>query len=329
MEPIVIPDPPREKTSEYKPRGVYSPRNRKVSSSSTTVRNSASLSSPSSERSVYKFNRKLKITTTASPNIEGLKEKRVETNNLLKKSQVRSSYYSRRNNTRNITSSSESIVNADEKSHQNLTARKNTLPKTSYYSRLRNKNKNQVSSTTEVVTEVVTFVEHSPAQNKMENSADMPLIFSLLKSPNENESKETPPENTKGGQEKKMFIIAVSSKESIENSTENEIMNKEDNNESKPILNIVPSSKFHANYKDHTVEVPENKEHVTPVSTPSIRNIQTRKYGRRRTKPKEVNEDIAEVTPKPRDRNLRKYSDSFSKTTEPSTNGVSNFFVII
>lgn len=214
-----------------------------------------------------------------------------------------------------------------------VTPSKTSLPKTSYYSRLRNKSRNDLStSTTEAVT-VVPEVE-KPAESKAEDSVDMPLIFSLLKSPNPTESEnETSINGVKKQKEpvkgKKMFIIAVTSKESQEQSTENEVSSR-----SEETVNIVTSdeimaTKYHATYKSHAAgNVSESKDSVPLEATPVIRNIQTRKYSRQRTATANSNEEAPEVTRKPRERYLTKFSDTYSKTTEPSTNGVSNIVVL-
>lgn len=238
---------------------------------------------------------------------------------------VRPSYYSRRNGAKNtITSSEVPIViegGTSEQSQSIETSSRATLPKTSYYSRLRNKVKNdvQTNSTVETVTEEVVQI---PAEKKIESSVDMPLIFSLLENRNQDETTtkiSIGSETKEPEKEKQMFIIAVSSKESAENSTENDVVNKVEESEVKPVFNYVQTAKYHATLKNQESDVSQSKEPVTPP----IRNIQTRKYGRKRTKPKEVTGDVPEVTPKSRDRNSRKFSDSYSKTTEPSTNGVS------
>lgn len=207
-----------------------------------------------------------------------------------------------------------------------VTPSKTLLPKTSYYSRLRNKSRIELStSTTEAVTEVTK--DEKTADSKKEDFVDMPLIFSLLKTPTltktENETTISVIQEQKG---KKMFIIAVTSKESPEQSTENEVSSR-----SEEIINKVNSdetliSKFHATYKNHAVvNVTENKSSAPVEVTPAIRNIQTRKYSRPHSATANPNEEAPEVTPKPRERYLRKFSDTYSKTTEPSTNGVSKF----
>lgn len=257
-----------------------------------------------------------------------IKPRQLESSSLVKK--PRTAYFSRRNKT---TSSTEAYMADSDKNESNIlivTPSKASLPKTSYYSRLRNKSRNNISTfTTEAVTEV-TEVE-KPAENKMEDSADVPLIFSLLKSPTptDSESETTingvteEKEPVKG---KKMFVIAVTSKESQEQSTENEVSSRSEEIVNKVTSDEMLTSKYHATYKNHgIVNISESKDSTPQETTPPIRNIQTRKYSRQRTTTPNSNEEASDVTPKPRERNLRKFSDTYSKTTEPSTNGVSNY----
>lgn len=277
--------------------------------------------SSTARTTAYKFNRKFKASTTESPSTEIIiKPRRLESSSLVKK--VRPAYFSRRNKT---TSSTEANMADSDKNESNVVNNKSLLPKTSYYSRLRNKSRNEVStSTTEAVTEVIEV--ETPAESKKDYPIDMPLIFSLLKnpSPTESESETTIngiQEQKEPDKGKKMFIIAVTSKETQEQSTENEVSSRSEEIVNKVISDEMLSSKFHATYKNHAaVNVSESKDQEV---TPAIRNIQTRKYSRQRTATANPNEEASEVTPKLRERNLRKFSDTYSKTTEPSTNGVS------
>lgn len=203
-----------------------------------------------------------------------------------------------------------------------VTPSKTLLPKTSYYSRLRNKSRNELSANEAVtdVTEVEKIVD-----SKKEDSVDMPLIFSLLKGPTLTKNENVTIVN--GIQEqksKKMFIIAVTSKESQEQSTENEVSSRSEEIVNKVTSDEMLTSKFHATYKNNAaINVTESKGSGVEA-TPTIRNIQTRKYLRQHSATANPHEEASDVTPKPRERYLRKFSDSYAKTTEPSTNGVSN-----
>lgn len=208
-----------------------------------------------------------------------------------------------------------------------VTPSKTSLPTRSYYSRFLYKSRNDIStSTSEAVTEA-TEVE-KPMESKMEHPVDMPLIFSLLKSPTPTDSnRETTINGLQEQKEpvkgKKMFIIAVTSKESQEQSTENEVSSRSEEIVNKVTSDDMLTSKFHATY-NVAVNESESKDSAPLEATPAIRNIQTRKYSRQRTTTANANEEAPVVTPVPRDRYLRKFSDTYSKTTEPSTNGVSN-----
>lgn len=283
--------------------------------SSTTV------GSSTARTTAYKFNRKNKSTTELPSSEVIIKPtRRPESSSLVKK--VRPASFSRRNKT---TSNTETSMADNDKTESSIEKNKSTLPKTSYYSRLRNKSRNEAStSTTEASIEVIKV--ETTVESKKDNPVDMPLIFSLLKSPTPTESETSVngiQEKKEPGKGKKMFIIAVTSKETQEQSTENEVSSR-----SEEIVNIVSSdemmnSKFHATYKNHTaVNSSKNKGESQEV-TPSIRNIRTRKYSRQRTATANTNEEASEATPRSRERNLRKFSDTYSKTTEASTNGVS------
>lgn len=317
METTTVPEQPKTLT-QVRPRGTYNPRSRKLQLTSKAAVSSTTRST------VYKFNRKLKTSTTESPSTEIIiKPRQLESSSLVKKS--RPAYFSRRNKT---TSSREANMADNDKNESNIlivTPSKPSLPKTSYYSRLRNKSKSDLStSTTEAVTKVTETEKTS--ENKMEDSVDMPLIFSLLKSPtptrNENETAINGIQEQKG---KKMFIIAVTSKESQEQSTENEVSSRSEEIANKGSSDEMLTSKFHATYKNHAAaNVTESKGSEPLEVTPAIRNIQTRKYSRQHSASAKPDEEMSEVTPKPRERYLRKFSDTYSKTTEPSTNGVSS-----
>lgn len=321
-ETTAAPEQPKPIT-QVRPRGTYNPRSRKLRLTSPT----AAVTS-TARPTAYKFNRKLKTGTTELPSTEFIiKPRQLESSNLVQKS--RPAYFSRRNKT---TSGTEANMADNDKNESNIfvvTPSKASLPKTSYYSRFRNKSRNDISTSTTEPVSVTTEVE-KPAESKMEHSVDMPLIFSLLKNPTPTDSDREATihglheqkEPVKG---KKMFIIAVTSKESQEQSTENEVSRRSEEILNKVTSDEILTSKFHATSKNHTaINESESKDNVPLEETPAIRNIQTRKYSRSRpaTKP---NEEASVVTPIPRERYLRKFSDSYSKTTEPSTNGVSNF----
>lgn len=272
----------------------------------------------------------MKSSTTDSPSTEIIiKPRQLESSSLVKKS--RPVYFPRRNNT---LSSTEANMADNDKNESNIlvvTPSKTSLPKTSYYSRLRYKSRNDVStSTTEAVTEVTELGK--PAESKTEDSVDMPLIFSLLNNPTPIESgSETTINGVREQKEpvkgKKMFIIAVTSKESQEQSTENEVSSRSEEIVNKVTSDEMLTSKYHATYKNHAVvNVSESKDSAPQEATPATRNIQTRKYSRQRTATANPDEEASGVTPKTRERYLRKFSsDTYYKTTEPSTNGVSIF----
>lgn len=257
----------------------------------------------------------MKATTTETPKSENSVDiNRNETNLPFKKPVIRSSLYLRRNTPKNFSTSSElpvkdSLKNKEVKS---VFRSKQFLPRTSYYSRLRN---NGLTTTTTTTTETEPSINEITEQiviadKKVENTAELPLIFTG------GTSKEPENSNIQGSSN---FIITVNSKESSENGTENEVISKPEESEIKPIISIATTQKYHATYKEKNNNVSiTDKEKIT--LTPPIRNIRTRTYSRRSSKPKE---DTAVVTPKYKERSLRKYSDTFSKTTETSSNGVS------
>lgn len=125
-----------------------------------------------------------------------------------------------------------------------------------------------------------------------------------------------------------MFLITVNSKESAEQNIANDVISAPEESENKPIIeDFATTAKYHAIYKDpETNNKLDNTEYVTVSTTPAVRNIKTVKSSRTRVKSYDIDEETAKViTPRTRDRSSRKYSESFSKTTEASTNGVSIF----
>ncbi|OWR42843.1 dumpy isoform F [Danaus plexippus plexippus] len=306
------------KPPEYRLRGTYTPRNKIVNNSFPPVIPSSTVAA--STQRPYKFSRKAKAVTTEGPSEDNtVKTKRIETNVFHKKPIIRSSFYPKRNFTRKNNISSEvPKVTITERSNgvrtfHSFKARQ-VLPRTSYYSRSRTSTEN-VASTKEA--EVKDDNEVLFADKKIENTADSPLIYTSKSVPyNDTNNPNILTGKNVSNKLQKPFIIKVNSKESIENSTDNEIINilEEDN---KPAASIDSTTqKYHATYND---PVNENKEKGATSSQPPIRNILTRKFSRKAVK---QNEEPSTVNPKNRDRNLRKYSDTFSKTTEASSNGI-------
>lgn len=194
-----------------------------------------------------------------------------------------------------------------------------TLPRTAFYSRLRNKvSKKEVTSSVEPSKNLNGEVAF--AEKKTESTAEMPIILTMLNGA----SKDVTLQENNKNKGNKPFIITVSSTESQENSKDNEVVNRIEETENKPVISVVSTTqKYHAHYNDKNSEnISEQREKIITGATPPIRNIQTRKYGRKPEKRKD-HEEIVFTTPKSREKSLRKYSDTFSKTTEPSTNVVS------
>lgn len=261
-----------------------------------------------------------------------VKSKQTESNVLLKKTLGRAPSYQRKNFAhKNITVESGKDINfaknSNDSSISSSPIARNSLPRTSYYSRLRN-NRNEISSTSTTTESMEKTDPDKDISEKSVDTADMPLIFTLLKNPvNIDSTSETGQKNNKG-EDKEMFIIAVTSKEAEENSIIkenkiiNEVANMVDETENNPVYNTSPTTvKYHANYKDFDATRSDNNEQQFSSTIPPVKNIQTRKYARQRTKTLEQPEDLE--TPNHRHKGLRKFGDQFSKTTEASTNGVS------
>ena len=311
----------RPKSSEYRLRGSYIPRSKKSSTFSSST-DSLTAVSPVTQRS-YKFSRKQKIGTTETINVDNsVKSKRIENsnnnNNLFKKPVIRSSLYTRRNLTRNFSVNSEVPKRVEiDRSDKSFTLKpKSILSRTSYYSRVRSNSINKTlptNSSVQSTTEEILTVE-----KKVEDTAELPLIYTNANSATtvRNGIKDNEYKN-----DNQNFVITVNNKESTENDTLNDEVDKIEEN--KPPLNVISTTqKYHATYKDNSNDILlQNREKVTAV--PSIRNIQTRKYGRKTSRRKE---DVSSVTTKSIVKSSRKYGDTFSKTTEPSSNGVSAFF---
>ncbi|CAG9562933.1 unnamed protein product [Danaus chrysippus] len=305
------------KPPEYRLRGTYTPRNKIVNNSFPPVIPSSTVAA--STQRPYKFSRKAKAVTTETPSEDNtVKTKRIETN-VFHKKPIRSSFYPKRNFTRkNNISSDVPKVTITERSNGMRTFHsfkaRQVLPRTAYYSRSRT-SPETVAITTEG--EVKDDNEVLFADKKIENTADSPLIYtSKSVTYNDTNNPSLLTRNDVNNKLQKSFVIKVNSKESIENSTDNEIINKLDE-DNKPAASVDSTTqKYHATYND---PVNENKEKGATTSQPPIRNILTRKFSRKTAKPKEEQSTVA---PKNRDRTLRKYSDTFSKTTEASSNGI-------
>ncbi|XP_050341966.1 mucin-17-like isoform X3 [Nymphalis io] len=299
---------PKAKSAEYRLRGSFKPRNKK----SNTLSASTSVPfSPSIDRT-YKFQRKVKLTSTEASNVENTSQsKGNETNISFKKPAVRSSFYLRRNASKNFSTNSElSTKNETSKNYEgkSIFKSKQLLPRTSYYSRLRNNGSSTTSTTDSSIKNVTEEIAN--AENKVENTAELPIIYT------DGLPKVSDNANI---QESRNFIITVNSKESSENGTDNEVISITEENENKFMNNFVSTTqKYHATYKENNNDISSSSNEKSTV-TPPIRNIRTRKYGRKSSKPRE---EFSVVTSKSRERNLRKYSDTFSKTTEASSNGI-------
>ncbi|CAK1551565.1 unnamed protein product [Leptosia nina] len=299
---ITTPDLPKPRSVTYRPRGSYLPRSSKLTRFPPTTE----VTRPSTERQ-YKFSRKLKNATEPSKTDITLKTKRLE-NSPPKKQVIRSSLFTRKNDpfNNNITviPLSDNRKNDRVQSASHFKARR-TLPSTSYYSRLKN---NTNTSTIETKANTETPI----AEKKIESSAGLPLIFTYLNSPSKSD-------NYRNDNDKNTTTIAYG-EESPDNVTENEVLNKVEESESKVVLNTeTTTQKYHANYKEDpnfTVN-----ERAATSATPAIRNIQTRKYGRKPGKVKEQGNNSTVIF-KTKERNIRKYGDNFSKTTEAPENSI-------
>lgn len=310
-ETTVSPDTSKPKSSEYRPRGIYSTRNKKstVFAPSTTI-------SPFTNQSSGKpstYNRKFKVSTTESPTSENIVINNQSQDKVLNKPFVRPPSFSRKFSIKNTTNNETSmVINRVTSSTQS----KITLPRTSYYSRLRTTVRSNETSTTETLP----VKNNGQAQKKTENSVDTPLIFTLLKNPD-------------GAVSDKKFIINVNSRESQEKNIIGEASDMTGESENMAKVSVSPTMssrididryKYHANYKDPNPTDAENKEHASSTVTPPVRNLLTRKYGgRKRTQSNNLNDNNNFSSPKSRERNIRKFSDAYSKTTEASSNGVS------
>ncbi|XP_047545840.1 mucin-17-like isoform X2 [Vanessa atalanta] len=304
---------PKPKSVEYRLRGSFKPRSKKSNTLSTSTISTASFS-PSVNRT-YKFQRKVKLTTTEASNIgNSSQSKSNDTNISFKKPALRSSLYLRRNVSKTFSANSEIPIKIDPSKNnegKSILKSKQLLPRTSYYSRLRNGGLSTTSTTDSSIQN--TTEDISIAEKKVENTAELPIIY----------TDGTPKVSDNANkQESRNFIITVNSKESSENGTElngNEAISMTVESENKLINNFVSTTqKYHATYKDNNNDISTSSKEKSTV-TPPIRNIRTRKYSRKSSKPRE---EISVVTSKSRERNSRKYSDTFSKTTEASSNGI-------
>ncbi|XP_022124461.2 mucin-5AC isoform X16 [Pieris rapae] len=297
---------PKPRSIPFRPRGTYLSRSKKPNVTKSTTENISYASRPSLENP-YKFSKRIKSSTEPSMTDITLKTKRLDS--LPKKQVIRSSLFSRKNDpvNKNITviPLNENRKHDRVQSGSNFKARR-TLPNTTYYSRLRNNTKLYMTETSYVEKNTETPI----ADKKVGNSADMPLIFTYLNGPGLSDKLQPSIENT---------APVLNSKESQENSTENEIVNKAEESENKLIINTdVTTPKYHANYKENM-----QSEKAITSATPAIRNIKTRKYARKQEKGKDQETNTPSVIFKSKDRNVRKYGDTFSKTTESPANSIS------
>ncbi|XP_041973428.1 serine-rich adhesin for platelets-like [Aricia agestis] len=264
---------------------------------------------PSSRRS-FKSSRNIKVTSTeptiGSKQVIGLKKPN------------RNSIYARRNTVSNT--STEKLLPSTAESREIKKPviafkPKQVLPRTSYYSRSRNYTK-KTTTTTEANTPTVNI---AIADKKMEDTADAPIIFTYLSRSKSPELVDVDVFEPTSERTKEPFIIKVSSTESSESTTEKKIVSED--LKTLQFDNIsTTTQKYHATYKDRQANnsVENNSKHTV---VPPIRNIQTRKYSRKNGKLRK-NEESVTLSPRSKERSLRKYSDTYSKTTESSSNGI-------
>lgn len=308
-----LPEVTTAKTPEYKPRGTYSSRNKKSTViASTTEALSTDQNNEKSQKSIRKF--KFSATTELPKTENVVENKRVEPNGLFKKPLNRPSF-TRKYSIKGTTSTEVSV-------DTEAVTTGPTLSKTSSYSRFRNF-RNDATPKTLSSTESFREVTQDSAQKKNENSVDSPLIFSLLGNSDKSSNKVTDVKNNRLIRKKDS-----NSKDSLENPL-NEVSNMAEESENISVINVLPTilsrmdsdkHKYHANYKDvnpTNAEVTERSSTVIPL----VRNLKTRKYSRKRVKARLNNTEA--TTQQARDRNINKYSEAFSKTTEPTSNGVS------
>lgn len=313
------------KSPEYTPRGKYSARNIK-STLSPAATTASSISS--SDRPAFKYSRKFKYTsTTQAPNVvKDDANKKVEADAPFKKSLIRPSLISRKLTSRTFLTSTEvSVVTEVAKRQDSNIRNKVSLPRTSYYSRLRNsKNTTTTSTTTEKNEKVSQDTVHKT------DDPDMPLIFTLLKEPDHNNL--VSDSLIKHNENQQPFIITISSTESVESMTANEVFNALVDINNAPITTETPTipvgvkegdkHKYHSNYKNQN-PVAEEKARLSSTTAAPIRNTQSRKYGKARSRKDKVEDSANPTTARSRERIIKKYSEASSKTTEASNNGVS------
>ncbi|XP_047519556.1 uncharacterized protein LOC125059248 isoform X22 [Pieris napi] len=294
---------PKSRSIPFRPRGTYLSRSKKPNATKSTTENINNATRPSLENP-YKFSKRILSSTEPSRTDITLKTKRLDS--LPKKQVIRSSLFSRKNDpvNKNITviPLNENRKHDRVQSGNNLKARR-TLPSTTYYSRLRNNTKLYLTETSYIEKNTETPI----ADKKVGNSADMPLIFTYLNGPSLSDKLQP----TKAAEN---TAPVLKGKEMQENSTENEILNKAEESENKLIINTdITTPKYHANYKENI-----QSEKAITSATPEIRNIKTRKYARKQEKAKVQGTNTPSF--KSKDRNVRKYGDTFSKTTESPAN---------
>ncbi|XP_047519553.1 mucin-3A-like isoform X19 [Pieris napi] len=297
---------PKSRSIPFRPRGTYLSRSKKPNATKSTTENINNATRPSLENP-YKFSKRILSSTEPSRTDITLKTKRLDS--LPKKQVIRSSLFSRKNDpvNKNITviPLNENRKHDRVQSGNNLKARR-TLPSTTYYSRLRNNTKLYLTETSYIEKNTETPI----ADKKVGNSADMPLIFTYLNGPSLSDKLQP----TKAAEN---TAPVLKGKEMQENSTENEILNKAEESENKLIINTdITTPKYHANYKENI-----QSEKAITSATPEIRNIKTRKYARKQEKAKVQGTNTPSF--KSKDRNVRKYGDTFSKTTESPANSIS------
>ncbi|XP_053599775.1 mucin-2-like isoform X3 [Plodia interpunctella] len=317
---VTSPEPVKAKKPEFRPRGTYNPRRRKLTSFSPTTVSTNSLDQ-STAKPAYKYNRKFKLTTTESPKKETMERSSVESSTSLKKTFVRPTVYYRKSfNRKSSTTERSSEEKSTNSEVSNLKPK--IVPRTSYYSRFRN-NKNKTSSveaSKEVINDTISV------ESKTEDNAEMPLIYTLLNNSAKNNTLVS--ENQiKDNESKEMFIIAVTSKESQEQNIVSETVNAIEENGHKLVISENPTTvKYHAIYKDpDSINRLENVEPTSGSTTPIVRNLQTGRTTRKRTKSYEKDIDIPNtVTPKTREKNIRKYGDSYLKPSEELSSVISS-----
>lgn len=296
---------------DFKNRTSYLSKYRKATTFTPSTTTTTTLPTSNNERSRYKFNRKFKTSSTESSKLSPNKVDTV----VQKKALTRTSYYSRLRSSRlNNTSTEKTEININSNGIDSSVTTKSPL----------------MSTTTADNGNVVSTVEQKNQINGIKSTVSSikepivtePINYYQERNLNKNDIASLDENNNVSAVENNNEVVVIPLLETAPVDDNNKFSNKNEEMENVDQYQMIYTTpKYHSSFRGNNKPKSIVVDNVLTTTEPPIRNLHTRKNAGRIKNEMEV--DINNVHTKVRENNMRKYSDTFPKSTTAMMNGVS------